>query len=79
MKILLIMDPSLIVPPLGYGGIERLVEIFAIEYQRQGHDVHLLVGKGSMVPDCTVHPFGKVGFPPKKWNERLAILKAWLF
>jgi len=79
MRILLIMDPGILVPPKGYGGHERLVYMFAKEYARLGHEVHLLVTKGSVVEGCTVHPFGKVGFPPKKLDSKMAIPKAWVF
>jgi len=79
MKILIVMDPGILVPPKGYGGHERLVYMFAKEYARLGHEVHLLVTKGSEVEGCTVHPFGKEGFPPKKWDARMAIPKAWQF
>lgn len=47
MKILLIMDPGIPVPPEFYGGHERLVYLFAEEYQRMGHDVTLLAGPDS--------------------------------
>ena len=73
------MDPGILVPPIGYGGHERLVYMFAKEYTRLGHEVHLLVTKGSVVEGCTVHPFGKEGFPPKKWDARKAIPSAWKF
>jgi glycosyltransferase involved in cell wall biosynthesis len=79
MRILIIMDPGILVPPKGYGGHERLVEMFALEYTRLGHEVHLLVTEGSHVSGCTVHPFGKEGFPPKTWDARMAIPKAWYF
>ncbi len=79
MRILIIMDPGILVPPKGYGGHERLVYMFAKEYARLGHDVHLLVTEGSVVEGCTVHPFGKEGFPPKKWDARIAIPTAWKF
>ena len=73
------MDPGILVPPKGYGGHERLVYMFAKEYAILGHDVHLLVTKGSVVESCTVHGYGKEGFPPKKINALLAIPKAWWF
>jgi glycosyltransferase involved in cell wall biosynthesis len=79
MRILLIMDPGILVPPKGYGGHERLVHMFAREYADMGHEVHLLVTSGSKVEGCTVHPFGKEGFPPKKWDARKAIPIAWKF
>ena len=73
------MDPGILVPPEGYGGHERLVYMFAKEYVRLGHEVHLLVTKGSVVEGCTVHGYGKAGFPPKKIDALLAIPKAWWF
>lgn len=79
MKILLVMDPGILVPPKGYGGHERLVGMFAKEYQRQGHEVHLLVTAGSYIEGCTIHPFGKEGFPPKKSDALKAIPIAWRF
>lgn len=79
MKILLVMDPGIHVPPKGYGGIERVIEILAKQYMRLGHEVHLLVTTGSHVEGCTMHNFGKEGFPPKKINAYKAILVAWAF
>ena len=79
MRILLVMDPGILVPPNGYGGHERLVYMFAKEYARLGNEVHLLVTTGSKVEGCTVHPFGKEGFPPNKWDARKAIPIAWNF
>lgn len=79
MKILLVMDPGIPVPPKDYGGHERLVYMFAKEYAKLGHEVHLLVTKGSAVKGCTVHGYGKEGFPPKKIDTLLAIPKAWWF
>jgi glycosyltransferase involved in cell wall biosynthesis len=73
------MDPGILVPPKGYGGHERLVYMFAKEYARLGHDVHLLVTQGSSVEGCTVHGYGKEGFPPKQIDALLAIPKAWWF
>lgn len=79
MKILLIMDPGILIPVKGYGGHERLVEMFAKEYERLGHEVHLLITTGSFVPNCVVHDFGKKGFPPKKSDAKKAIPQAWKF
>jgi glycosyltransferase involved in cell wall biosynthesis len=79
LKILLVMDPGILVPPKGYGGHERLVYMFAKEYAKLGHEVHLLVTKGSAVEGCTVHGYGKEGFPPNKSDALLAIPKAWWF
>lgn len=79
MRILLVMDPGILVPPKGYGGIERIVEIMAKEYLALGHEVHLLVTRGSYVEGCTIHPFGKEGFPPKAIDANRAIPVAWRF
>jgi glycosyltransferase involved in cell wall biosynthesis len=73
------MDPGILVPPKGYGGHERLVYMFAKEYARLGHEVHLFVTNGSVVEGCTVHGYGKEGFPPKKVHALMAIPKAWWF
>jgi glycosyltransferase involved in cell wall biosynthesis len=54
MKILLIMDPGIPVPPTHYGGHERLVYLFAEEYQKLGHEVTLLAGPGSNCSGETV-------------------------
>lgn len=79
MKILIVMDPGILVPPKGYGGIERLIEIFAREYLNLGHKVHLLVTENSYVEGCVVHKLGLEGFPPKKLDSIKAIGVAWRF
>lgn len=79
MRILLIMDPGILVPPQGYGGHERLVYLFAKEYTRMGHEVHLLVTEGSVVEGCTVHALGKEGFPQAEGELYKTIRKAWSF
>lgn len=79
MKILLVMDPGIQVPPKGYGGIERIVASLAIEYKNLGHDVHILATIGSYVDGCVMHSIGKEGFPPKKSEMNKAIFRAWQF
>ena len=79
MRILIIIDPSIIIPVSGYGGIERIIELLAKEYLKLGHEVHLLVTKGSNVKGCYMHSLGAAGFPPTKYNSLLAIPKAWHF
>ena len=54
MRILLIMDPGISVPPATYGGHERLVYLFAEEYTRLGHEVILLAGPNSYCSGITV-------------------------
>lgn len=53
MRILLIMDPGIAVPPATYGGHERLVYLFAEEYTRLGHKVTLLAGPDSYCSGTT--------------------------
>lgn len=42
MKILLTADPMIPVPPVGYGGIERIVDALARHYRNHGHEVGLV-------------------------------------
>lgn len=42
MKILLTADPAIPVPPVGYGGIERIVDALARHYRSHGHEVGLV-------------------------------------
>lgn len=79
MKILIVMDPGILIPVKGYGGIERIIEMLAKQYLSLGNEVHLLVTSGSMVKGCTVHDFGKEGFPPDKRDAMRAIPVAWKF
>lgn len=51
MRILLLMDPFIPVPPKHYGGIERVVYDIACKYVEMGHTVTLVAGPGSKSPD----------------------------
>jgi glycosyltransferase involved in cell wall biosynthesis len=66
MRILLIMDPGIPVPPKLYGGHERLVYLFAEEYQKLGHTVTLLAGPESECSGSTV-TFGTNDLNRSKW------------
>jgi glycosyltransferase involved in cell wall biosynthesis len=68
MRILLIMDPGISVPPKTYGGHERLVYLFAEEYKKLGHQVTLLAGPESYCSGETV-TFGRNDLMRPK-NER---------
>lgn len=57
MRILIIMNPGLPVPPLLYGGIERIVYLLAEEYHKMGHEVTLLAGPDSYCSGRVI-PFG---------------------
>jgi glycosyltransferase involved in cell wall biosynthesis len=53
MRILLTCDPGLPVPPLTYGGIERIVDALVRSYQKEGHEVALWADVDSTSPaDC---------------------------
>ena len=68
MRILLIMDPGLPVPPKLYGGHERLVYLFAEEYQRLGHEVTLLAGPQSHCSGKTV-TYGTNDLNRSRWIQ----------
>jgi len=51
MRILIPVDPEIPVPPIHYGGVERLVDGLAAEYTRLGHEVYLLAHKDSTQKD----------------------------
>jgi glycosyltransferase involved in cell wall biosynthesis len=50
MKILLTVDPEIPVPPVGYGGIERIVDMLIHQYVLKGMDVTLCANAASKVP-----------------------------
>jgi glycosyltransferase involved in cell wall biosynthesis len=79
MKILLIADPGIPVPPSGYGGIERIVGLLANEYKRQGHHVEILASKSSFIDGIKIHSIGADGFPPTKKELNFSVLRAWKF
>jgi glycosyltransferase involved in cell wall biosynthesis len=79
LRVLIIADPGLPVPPHGYGGIERVVGLLAQEYYKNGHNVTILASKGSMVEGCTIYSNGNQGFPQSKLSRFLTLLKTWLF
>ncbi|MGV8879820.1 MAG: glycosyltransferase [Sphingobacteriaceae bacterium] len=51
LKILLLMDPFIPVPPVHYGGIERVIYDIANQYVNLGHQVTLVAGPHSLSPD----------------------------
>jgi len=78
MKILLIMDPGIPVPPPLYGGHERLVYMFAEEYQKQGHEVSLLAGPDSHISG-TCYTFGENNLEKTVRQKNKELLQAWAF
>jgi len=57
MKILLTADPELPVPPLLYGGIERIVDLLVTGLQARGHTVGLVAHPGSTSPADKLFPW----------------------
>lgn len=53
MRILLTADPMIPVPPVHYGGIERIVDMLITGYVKRGHEV-LLLGHPDSSPGCSV-------------------------
>lgn len=69
MRILLLMDPYIPVPPENYGGIERIVYDVAVQYVKAGHQVTIVAGPNSVSPDRLI-TFGENGFAHANINFR---------
>jgi glycosyltransferase involved in cell wall biosynthesis len=78
MRILLIMDPGIPVPPPLYGGHERLVYMFAEEYHKQGHEVSLLAGPDSTISG-KVYTFGANDLTRTVFQRNKEIWEVWRF
>ena len=50
MRILFTVDPEIEVPPLTYGGIERIVDVLVRRQRAEGHHVGLVAKAGSTCP-----------------------------
>ena len=76
LRILLLADPFIRVPPAHYGGIERIVAGLAHGLIERGHDVTLWSAPQSRVP-CAVEPFGREGeWTPWSNLRNIALLTA---
>lgn len=60
MNILLLMDPFIPVPPVHYGGIERIIFDIANQYVKMGHNVTIVAGPNSQSPGRLI-TYGKNG------------------
>lgn len=78
MRILLIMDPGIPIPPTQYGGHERLVYMFAEQYAKLGHEVSLLAGPDSKIIG-KVFPFGINDLKRSKYQRLKELAFAWKF
>ncbi len=70
MRILLTADPFLPVPPLGYGGIERIVDLLARALRERGHRVGLVAH-----PDSTCPVDARYGWPACRAGSPLATVR----
>ena len=61
LRVLLVMDPFIAVPPRHYGGIERVIADVGHGLRQRGHDVTLWAAPGSRIDRATVQPFGSEG------------------
>ena len=78
MRVLLVMDPFIKVPPDHYGGIERVVADLADGLAKLGHDITLWAAPGSRV-NGRVDAFGKEGEWTRWSNLRNAMTLAGRF
>jgi glycosyltransferase involved in cell wall biosynthesis len=69
VRIALTVDPELPVPPVHYGGIERVVDLLARSLAGRGHDVTLFASHKS---SC---PVPSVGWPGRSSVSKLATLR----
>lgn len=70
MRIILLMDPFIPVPPTHYGGIERVVSDLASRYVKMGHSVTLIAGPNSLSPDKLI-VYGENGILSKKIDLKI--------
>lgn len=68
MKIVITADPFIPVPPLLYGGIERIVDSLCKGYAARGHEVHLIAHQDSVTAG-TLH-----AYPPSAGSIRNILL-----
>jgi glycosyltransferase involved in cell wall biosynthesis len=66
MKIAITADPIIPVPPLHYGGIERVIDMLIKGLMVRGHEVCLFAHKDSMV-DCELISYRGIA-PRSKWD-----------
>src|SRR3954467_11991066 len=58
MRVIITADPYIPVPPLHYGGIERVIDVLVRELVARGHDVTLVAHPDSRTPARLV-PYGE--------------------
>lgn len=79
MKILLTADPEIPVPPIHYGGIERIIDVLVKGYVDRGHEVTLIAHPDSNVP-CRLIPWkGLSSYGLKNTLQNTALLCSQVF
>jgi glycosyltransferase involved in cell wall biosynthesis len=78
VRILLTADPMIAVPPIGYGGIERIIDSLVVEFGRRGHDVGLVAHPASRSPAKTLYPWPdlRIGSPLGTLRNSMALRRA---
>lgn len=78
MKILLTADPEIAVPPVGYGGIERIVDALVRYYRSEGHTVGLVAHAESTSPAQHHFPWPGINSESKSdtWRNAWALRRA---
>ena len=64
MRVVITVDPYIPVPPVTYGGIERIVELLVRELTARGHQITLIAHPESRTPAAELVPYGK----PPHWG-----------
>jgi glycosyltransferase involved in cell wall biosynthesis len=80
MRVLVIADPLIPVPPAGYGGTERVVHDLAAGLASRGHHVCLMAGPGSCDPGrLIVHePSNGRGKLFRGWRKASFWVRSWV-
>ncbi|HXQ80509.1 MAG TPA: glycosyltransferase [Opitutaceae bacterium] len=76
MKILLTADPTLPVPPAGYGGIERIVDALARHFRSRGHTVGLVAHRDSTCAADALFAWPAGGRSAGALRNAVALLRA---
>jgi glycosyltransferase involved in cell wall biosynthesis len=73
MKILVIADPIVPVPPAKYGGTERVIDLMCRGLVKQGHHTHLIAGPGSKDygGGLTIHRTPSPAYPSRVYRKIL--------
>jgi glycosyltransferase involved in cell wall biosynthesis len=57
LRVLITVDPEIPVPPVLYGGIERIVDMLVRGLRAKGHEVHLFANGASETPASHFRPY----------------------